>query len=696
MIKKEGKKQNGEVLMVTTLTLAMLMGFVATKNLNLGKGHLLGLSFSGDKGKETIEQVSIEEIALPTFASKQEILDKIGKNTDGMKEYLQWNGMAPTADFIASTDSSSSLNESMRDDSSSKMEYSVTNTQVQGVDEGDIVKTNGDYIYYLSQGNLYIFETKTTQTKLVKTIKILDRYYYYGAQEMYIDDNYITVITQETANRKEVLDIEQEQSIEKQRYAISPMTTQVTAMYVYDIDTYELVKNVKTEGEYVSSRKVNQNIYLVTNKYLYSYYINEDNILPIYSECNAKTLEAEDNYKEIPANEIKYFSDCDFENNCNYMIITAINLKDIDSKAGIDTYLGAGTEIYCSRENLYVTRVNYKNNYWGSFLKVVEDISEDEENVTTQIHKFKLLDGAVKYVATGEVPGSLLNQYSMDENKEYFRITTTSDSGNNLYILNNKLEKVGELRNLAQGEKIYATRFMGDKCYLVTYKTVDPLFVIDLSNPQNPVVLGELKIPGYSTYLHPLGENFLIGFGEDSVEKSYLNWKGETQVTAYNTGLKLAIFDISDLANPKEIYSVKVGGRGSSSELLYNPRVLYYDEENEIFAFPATLTEETKFYQDGTPMYGKTIFEGALVYNLSVENGITLRGKIEHTNVENNSKNNSNEMTRIERILRIKDNFYTLSSGMLKVTNIENMKEIEEGTCQWNTENKFPQYILID
>ena len=383
----------------------------------------------------------------------------------------------------------------------------------------------------------------------------------------------------------------------------------------------------------------------------------------------AVTQENKDDYVEIPATEIKYFPDMEEKKECSYMLITSINLENMSEKANIETFLGAGNEIYCSKDNLYVTKIDY------NYTEPITSIRRIDSQIT-RIHKFNLLDGAVKYVATGEVRGSLLNQYSMDESNGYFRITTTEADGNNLFVLNEKLELVGELTNLAKGEKIYATRFMGDKCYLVTYKTVDPLFVIDLSEPTNPTVLGELKIPGYSTYLHPLGENYLIGFGEDSVEKSYLNWKGEQQVTAYNVGMKLAIFDISDLNNPKELHSVKIGGRGSSSELLYNPKVLYFDEASGLFAFPASLTEETKFYNDGTPMYGDVIFEGALVYHLDIEDGIKLKGEITHE--EELNKYDSN----IERIIRIRDNFYTLSPAMLKVTNIESMQEIEEGTCK--------------
>lgn len=609
------------------LGICALIGVIIFTSIGISDNNIMEIETSG-------EIINEEEIKLKTFSSKEEIIEKVGKSSND-RFFITDDFVFNTAvDFAATSDSampSSSKTEGIVEESN----YSTTNVQVKGVDEGDIIKTNGDFIYYLANGKLYVFETKTTNTKLVKSISLFDTHSYLP-YELYIDEEYITVIAQEYKIKDELL-IRNNGSI--------------TTMNVYDINTYELVKKIETEGNYISSRKIDSNIYMITNKYLYSYGINEDDILPLYKD-SAVCQE----YKEIPATEIMYFPDVNFNEECSYMIITAVNLDNLQSKAKIDTYLGAGSEIYCSNKSLYVARI---------------------ERNKTKIHKFKLLNGEAKYVATGEVDGRLLNQYSMDENNDYFRITTTSEKGNSLYVLNENLEVVGSLTDLAKGEKIYATRFMGEKCYLVTYKTVDPLFVIDLSIPTNPKVLGELKIPGYSTYLHPLGENHLIGFGEDSALKVYMNWEGKQDVVAYNTGMKLAIFDITDLSNPKELHSIKIGGRGSSSPLLSNPRVLYYDKEREIFAFPANVTEETKFYEDGTPMYGKTIFDGALVYNLSVDKGISLRGKIEH-DAEDYKKGNSS----IERIISIKDNFYTLSPNMLKVTDINTMEEVEEGTCK--------------
>jgi len=700
------QKQKGEILTVVAVTACMALGVLAAVKFNWDLTTKPISTLSGDN-QIVLEK---EEIRLPKFQSKQEILEKVkqDENQDNYYfgivndavDFVTMESASTTTGAVSKGDATVSMPDSIgeREESTVDKDYSETNTQVQGVDEADIVKTNGDYIYYLSRGNLYIFETKTTKTQLVKTIS-LENVNRYATQELYIDENYIVVVVEEYIKRGKNEYIEKDtkelNGMMVYDYIYPSYQTTATTIYVYDIQSYELLKTVTTEGSYISSRKIEDNIYVITNKYLYPYSVNEDNILPLYREVcywtKGETTEEinTSDYVEIPATEIQYFPDMKEKQECSYMIITSLNLNDMESKANIDTYLGAGNEIYCSKDNLYVTKIEYntkmKTGFRGLTIaidSVVTEENEETERVLTRIHKFKLLDGAVRYVATGEVAGSLLNQYSMDESNGYFRITTTSNNGNNLFVLNEKLETVGTLKNLAKGEKIYATRFMGDKCYLVTYKTVDPLFVIDLSDPTNPNVLGELKIPGYSTYLHPLGEDYLIGFGEDSVEKSYLNWKGEQQVTAYNVGMKLAIFDVSDLNNPKEIHAVKIGGRGSSSELLYNPKVLYYDEETEIFAFPATLTEETKFYEDGTPMYGEVIFEGALVYDLDIENGIQLRGKIEHKNEI--QKYDSN----IERIIRIRDNFYTLSPTMLKVTNIETMQEVKEGTCKIRDEEK--------
>lgn len=596
---------------------------------------------------EIIVANKIEE-NISTFNSKEELLTALNDMSKAYEKSMKYRNyiIEDMAAFDA-VNSGTSAKDAINSES-----YSQTNTQVQGVDEADIVKTNGKKIFYITQNKLEIFDATKKKTKVEKEI-VFDKNV--TPYSMYLDDNYFVVLAYSRLNRNT-----SGETSEK----ISYQANSSTLVLIYDVNSYELVREIEIEGSEVSSRKIGNDLYIVTNKYIYFYNgINEDEVLPLYRDT-IKSGEV----LEVPASQIKYFDDFKEEESCNYMIITSFSLENMESSVNINTYLGAGNEVYCSKENLYIAKIKYDYSYMPKISAAIDQaigvtgISKNE--VTTNIYKFAIEESNVKYVATGKVKGRLLNQFSMDEYDGNFRITTTNDEGNNLYVLDQNMQEVGSVTNLASGEKIYATRFMGDKAYVVTYKTVDPLFVIDLSNPTTPEVLGELKIPGYSSYLHPLGENYLIGFGEDSVEKLYINWEGEQDVVAYANGLKMAIFDVSDYSNPKELYSIKIGNRGSYSELLNNHKALLFDEVEGIFAFPAYLTDDAGFYDDGTPKYGNRIFDGALVYDVSVENGITLRGKIEHEN-------------EIERIIRIGNKLYTLSNGIVKSSDIATVKEID-------------------
>jgi uncharacterized secreted protein with C-terminal beta-propeller domain len=243
---------------------------------------------------------------------------------------------------------------------------------------------------------------------------------------------------------------------------------------------------------------------------------------------------------------------------------------------------------------------------------------------------------------------------------------------------------VGAVEDIAPGERIYSVRFMGDRAYMVTFRTVDPLFVLDLKDPARPKILGALKIPGYSQYLHPYDENHLIGFGKDTVEVAVKNSQGEEQfTTAYYLGLKLALFDVSDVTAPKEKFVVNIGDRGSESELLYNHKALLFSREKGLLAFPASVAEvspgQKDLYTTGAPPYGEFTFQGLYVYHLDPDTGFTLRGRISHLSDEDMLKSGYGYWDgekSVQRGLYIDDTLYTMSQKILKANSLSTLGEI--------------------
>jgi len=233
---------------------------------------------------------------------------------------------------------------------------------------------------------------------------------------------------------------------------------------------------------------------------------------------------------------------------------------------------------------------------------------------------------------------------------------------------------VGRIDDIAPGERIYSARFMGKRAFMVTFKQVDPLFAIDLSNPKKPVVMGALKIPGYSNYLHPYDENHLIGFGKDTVVDSYGN--------AYYTGMKVSLFDVTDIANPIEMFVETIGARGTDSPLLNNHKALLFSKDKNLLAFPVTVYESKEKAVDGKmPNYGTFAFSGAYVYDVDLKKGFTLRGKISHMSAQDMLKASDwggNPDLYIQRLLTIRDNLYAASNGKITSYDLKTLKQTGE------------------
>lgn len=553
-------------------------------------------------------------------------------------------------------------------------DYSSTNVQVEGVDEADLIKTDGSYIYQISNGTLTITRAVPAgQMKLMSRINFNEQNF--TPNDFYITDNKLVLIGSSWSQTYLNPQVKQEKSI---KGFVPPYhsTTSATSAIIYDCsDKSKLIKTreLDLKGNYLTSRRIGQTLYLICNDYL-NYYTDENIPLPAYRDSAAGT-----DYLTIPCEKIRYFPDCVYR---SYVVTAALQIDQAAQPAQVDTYLGTAENVYASSNNLYIAIHSAPNR--GPV--IMDSAVSQQPQSKTEIYRFSLKDQKITYSAKGSVPGDILNQFSMDEYRSFFRIATTSykyngdinsSSNNNIYVLDQSLQIKGSIEGIAPGERIYSSRFMGDRIYLVTFRKVDPFFVIDLTDPTKPKILGKLKIPGYSDYLHPYDENHVIGFGKDTVE--YKNGNGSSQ--AYYQGMKVAMFDVSNVNNPVEMDKVIIGDRGTDSELLSNHRALLFSREKNLLAFPVNVAQidssSGKQMPASFPAYGTFSFQGAYIYKISLSGGLEYKGRITHISEEDYLKAGdyyAEPNSYVQRILYIGNILYTVSENQIQAHQIDDLK----------------------
>ncbi len=390
--------------------------------------------------------------------------------------------------------------------------HGTTNVQVQGIDEDDIIKNDGKYIYVLSDSSVKIIDAGNM--KLMSKTDFESR----GSNGMYIYKNTLAVVGHDYTEANQ------------------------TILEIYDITDKSkpvLINEISQDGGYFSSRLIGGKVILLSQFYVYPENINltegyavYDDIAPSVTVNGANEHLAPDMITILP--QQKNYSEA-------YTVMTTVDLDSDKFKPITSAVLGTGDNVYCTTENLYVcdTVYNYKAYTQNSFSSSVENVGP-----TTKIHRFSIKDGTIRSEATGEVDGRMLNQFSIDEKGEYIRVATTG-TANSVFVLNKNLKKISEITGIAKGETIQSVRYIGDYGYVVTFRQTDPLFVIDFGDMKNPKIVGELKIPGFSSYLHPFN-GYLVGIGTDGDDF------GTTDA------LKISLFDISDPTKPQEIDRFKI------------------------------------------------------------------------------------------------------------------------------------------
>lgn len=592
--------------------------------------------------REPVTMLSYDDI-YEEFAKVNSLSNGWATADAGMGMDMAVTESAPTAAAEAPMDAADDA------DSGGSRDYSGTNTQVDGVDEGDIVKTDGDNIYVLRNGKLHVFKADGADTKLISTVTVCkgyedlndyedDKFNYRFedeyAYEMYVSGDRVAVTT--TYNMSQSY-------YEGDTYKYEDKNT--TYLYIYDVSNPSaptLVTKLGQDGYHLASRLIGDTVYLVSNYYIYNEIDPEEpgTFIPCVYDGAESTLIARDCIMIMP-----YRSSTAYTVICSYSLDSA---EQIDTKS----ILGGGTTVYMNGENLYLAASSTDESKSDPRKDGVYTVVDYSYESVTDITKFSVSDGVITYNAAGTVPGSLLNQFSLDEHNGHLRVVTTTYrnswteytdeargwtnyewdedvSANALYVLDSSMGAAGSITDVAEGEIVYSVRFSGDIGYFVTFRQTDPLFAVDLSNPNAPKILSALKIPGFSQYMHVYSDGLLLGIGREADEDTGIAGK-----------MKLSMFDVSDPADvtEKDVFALDY----SYSEALYNHKAILVAPDKNIIAFPSE--------------------KGYDIYGYSADSGFSLRASISNLGYGYNARG-----------LYIDDFAYIVTESSVSVLDLETL-----------------------
>ncbi|MGV8150494.1 MAG: beta-propeller domain-containing protein [Candidatus Woesearchaeota archaeon] len=675
-------------------------------------------------------QLSGREIVQFNSTSELDVFLRNRMSDDGVSVYRGGVMMESDVRVMSATVAGAP---SLDSKSSGASEYSQTNVQVEGVDEADFIKNDDKYIY-LVQNNKLIIVDAMDQKEIISETDLPKNNY---ASNMFLYDGKVVVLAQSSDEsfyfRR--YDIAPQPSYES--------ITNILIYDVSDRSNPELSEEFKVSGDYFQSRMKDGIVYLVAIKYasypamppvIYAekmispniYYFdnneeqyNYNTIVSVdvvdESVVDSETyllgysntlMMSEDNIyiayqKQVFGCWGWYCRDDSYEKERFTEVV--VPLLEGQLKSDIEDVLDMGlsddeewnkiSEVLTSFYREIEDDEDLQEEYDSMLDDVAEALDEYDtkkllENSKTIIHRVSVDDGVLSYEDSGEVDGRLLNQFSMDEYDGNLRVATTVDlwtnngrkEYNNVYVLNSNLEVIGSIDGIAPDEQIYSTRFMGDKLYMVTFKQIDPFFVIDLSNPENPKILGKLKIPGYSSYLHPYNNNFIIGVGKDVGEN---DWGGVS-----TEGVKLSLFDVSDFENPLEVDKFEIGMAGSDSPILYEHKAFLLF--NDYLVIPVS---EVTSRNTGRYGYDYSYWDGAYVFKVS-EDGFDLLGKVKHDS-RINSYYSWWDRASVTRSMIMDDELFTISNKFIKVNDLSDDLKSLGSIDLPSDENYGPYYDVM-
>ncbi len=473
---------------------------------------------------------------------------------------------------------------------------SGTNTQEVGVDEADIVKTDGNRMIVVTNGRVQILDISDGRPVLKHTIKIDE---FGGNGEIFINGDQALLMS--TLWSHEVFPVSSDLA-----RTTRPAGSELTRITTIDLERGTTGTSIEFEGNYLSAREIDGTVRIVVRAGMGNFgwlYPSNPDAEDAATEANKDLLRKSTIADWLPAYRILdgdasvedgLLFDCDRTHlPAEFSGFGSIGVLTVDANDNfrLTDSLGVVTDgqtVYASTDRLTVATPRHPE--WDPATGQIRD----GEQLWTALHNFDITDPAkAGYVASGRVDGYLLNQYSLSEHNGYLRAATTrqvgkewNDTASAIVVLGEDgqvLEETGRVDGLGKGEQIFAVRYQGDVAYVVTFRQTDPLYVIDLSDPNAPSARGELKIPGFSNYLHPLGDGLLMGVGQDATDE------GRT------TGAQISLFDVSDMDNPTRIDTLSIGGENSSSMVQWDARAFTFWAPTNTAIVPVESWEYTDY-----------------------------------------------------------------------------------------------------
>ncbi|MBQ6321089.1 beta-propeller domain-containing protein [Candidatus Saccharibacteria bacterium] len=535
-------------------------------------------------------------------------------------------------------------------------DYSTTNVQVANVDEADIIKTDGNFLYSISASDVIISDIRD-----IKNPKIATRIASLGSStpvDLILDGDTLIIISESVASNFTT----------RYHYNYRLADTTVRVYDIKDRTAPRLEKTFTLYQNYYTSRRIENRLYIITS-----------GSLRIANDRVDRSYEEDFETKEFAATDVHYLKDAKSD---ILTTVATVDLTRLDQPVQLQPFLFDISNAYVSESALYLLSKTYDYSEAINFKELFGlkgiigyinylDSRNSAQGLKTEIYKFTIGGdtSGVSYHAKTSVLGSTLNQYSLDEKDGNLRVALESNATGSyltrVAVFDQNLKLLGESSGVGKTERMKSSRFFGDKVYLVTYRNTDPLFVVDLSNPTRPKVLGELKVDGYSTYLHPYDETHLIGIGVDTTEYTQKDENGRVVSSSVTTnGLKMSLFDVSDLKNPKEVSKISIGDRTTSSAILDNPKALLFSKERELIAVPSSNSYYSFCAEDSiVPIYcdGNNHAETYLVYGINLTDGLFERGAITHEN------------SHLIRGAYVGDHLLTVSENQLKVNALSDL-----------------------